>query len=70
MENETHAQAPWILKKKWLNQQKKVICSLRTPICYGSSLNKDFTVDEHITGFKTRDFHNFMKVLSSFNVYC
>ena len=63
MENETYAEAPWILKKKELDQLKNVICSIRTPTGYGSSLDKSFTVDGHITRFKTRDFHNFMKVL-------
>ena len=50
-------------KKKELDQLKNVICSIRTPTGYGSSLDKAFTIDEHITGFKTHDFHNFMKVL-------
>jgi hypothetical protein len=62
-ENETYAEAPWILKKKELDQLKNVIRSIRTPTGYGSSLVKYFTVDGHITGFKTHDFHNFMKVL-------
>ena len=62
-ENETYAEAPWILKKKELDQLKNVIHSIRTPTGYGSSLDKYFTVDGHITGFKTHDFHNFMKVL-------
>jgi hypothetical protein len=50
-------------KKKELDQLKNVIRSIRTPTGYGSSLDKYFTVDGHITGFKTHDFHNFMKVL-------
>ena len=62
-ENETYAEAPWILKKKELDQLKNFIRSIRTPTSYGSSLDKDFTVDGHITRFKTHDFHNFMKVL-------
>jgi len=61
-ENETYAEAPWILKKKELDKLKNVIRTIRTPTGYGSSLNKAFTVDGHITGFKTHDFHNFMKV--------
>jgi hypothetical protein len=63
MENETYEKAPWILKKKELDQIKNVIRPIRTPIGYESSLVKYFTVDGHITGFKTHDFHNFMKVL-------
>ena len=62
-ENETYAEAPWILKKKELDQLKNVIRSIRTHTGYGSSLDKCFIVDGHITGFKTHDFHNFMKVL-------
>lgn len=62
-ENEKYAEATWILKKKELNKLKNGICSISTPIGYGSSLNKSFTVDGYIIGFKTHDFHNFMKVL-------
>lgn len=54
-------------EKKILNQLKKVICSMRKPTGYGSSLEKSFTVDGNMSGFKTHDFHYFMKVLSSFN---
>ena len=68
-ENETYAEAPWILEKKELDQLKNVIHSIRTPTSYGSSLDKAFIVDGHTTRFKTHDFHNFMKVLSSFNFY-
>ena len=50
-------------EKKELDQLKNVICSIRTPTRYGSSLDKSFTVDGHIIGFKTHDFYNFMKVL-------
>ena len=42
---------------------KNVICLMRTPFGYGSSLDKSFIVDRHITGFQTHDFHNFMKLL-------
>lgn len=68
-ENESYAEAPWILKRKELDQLKNVIRSIRTPTGYGSSLNKAFTVEGHITGFKTHDYHNFMKVLTSINCY-
>ena len=44
--------------------------SIRTSIGYGSSLNKAFTVDGHVMGFKTHDYHNFMKVFESINYYC
>ena len=50
------------MKNKELDKLKNVICTIRTPAGYGKSLNKAFTVDGHITGFKTHDFHNFMKV--------
>jgi hypothetical protein len=63
MENETYAEAPWIFKKKELDQLKNVIHSKRTPTGYVSSLDKSFAVDGHITEFKTHDFHNFLKVL-------
>ena len=48
-ENEKNAEAPWILKKKELDQLKNVIRSIRTPTRYGSSLDKYFIVDGHIT---------------------
>ena len=51
-------------EKKKLDQLKNIINSIRRPTSYGSSLDKALTVDGHITGFKTHDFHNFMKVLS------
>ena len=57
-ENETYAEAPWILKKKVLDKLKKFIHTIRTPTGYGSSLNKAFTVDGHITRCKANDFHN------------
>jgi hypothetical protein len=50
-------------ENKEIDQLKNSIRSIRTPTFYGSSLVKSFTVDGHITGFKTHDFHNFMKVL-------
>ena len=50
-------------EKKRLDTLKNVIHSIRTPTGYGSSLDKDFTVDGNITRFKTHDFHNFLKVL-------
>jgi hypothetical protein len=58
-ENESYAKAPWILKKKELDQLKNVIHSIRTPTGYGSSLVKAFIVG-HITGFKTHNSHNFI----------
>lgn len=68
-ENESYAEAPWILKGKELDQLKIVIHSIRTPIGYGSSLTKAIIVEGHITGFKTHDYHNFMKVITSINSY-
>jgi len=62
-ENEAYAEAPRILKTKELKKLKNVILTIRKLTGYGSSLNKYFTIDGHITGFKTHDFHNFMKVL-------
>jgi len=62
-ENEKYAEAPWILKNKELDQLKNVMHLIRTPTGYESPLDKTFTVDGHIIGFKTHDFHNFMKVL-------
>ena len=40
-ENETYAEAPWILKKKELDQLNFFIRSIRKPIGYGSSSDKD-----------------------------
>jgi hypothetical protein len=34
-ENETYAEAPWILKKNELDQLENFICSIRTPTGYG-----------------------------------
>ena len=48
-ENETYAEAPWILKKKELDRLKKVTYSIRAPTSYRPYLGKDFTVDGHIT---------------------
>jgi hypothetical protein len=50
-------------EKKRARLTKNLIHSIWTPNGYGSSLDKYFTVDGHITGFKTNDFHNFLKVL-------
>ena len=64
-ENETYVETPWILKTKELDQLKNFIHSIRAPNGYGSSLDKSFIVDGHIIGFKTHDFHNFMKVVNA-----
>ena len=37
------------VEKKYLDQLKNVIRSIRTPNGYGSSLDKSLTVDGHIT---------------------
>ena len=50
-------------EKKRARPTENGIRSIRTPTGYGSSLDKSFTVDGHIPGFKTHDFHNFLKVL-------
>ena len=62
-ENETYVESTCILKNKELYKLKNVARSIKTPTGYGSSLYKSFTIDGHITKFKTHDFHNFMKVL-------
>jgi len=67
-ENEKYAKAPWILKKKELDQLKNGIRSIRTPSGYVSLLNNPFIVDGHLIGFKTHDFQNFMKVLYITNI--
>jgi hypothetical protein len=43
-------------EKKDLDQLKNGIHSISTPIGYGSSLDKSFTIDGHIIGFKTQYF--------------
>jgi hypothetical protein len=43
-------------EKKDLDQLKNDIHSISTPIGYGSSFDKSFTIDGHIIGFKTQYF--------------
>ena len=50
-------------KKKRARPTKKCHLLNKDTSRYGSSLAKSFIVDRHIIGFKTHDFHNFMKVL-------
>jgi hypothetical protein len=57
--NETYVEAPWILKKRELDQLKNVIHSIRTPNGYGSPLDKVFTIDGHITVFKNVRQHRY-----------
>jgi len=46
----------------------KLIQNIKTPTDYGSYPRSAFSADGKITGFKTHDYHNFMKVLISYYV--
>jgi len=58
----------WLMKKYDVEKLHKVFRIIRKPIDYGSSLTREFTTDGKLTGFKSHDFHNFMKVLISYYI--
>ena len=53
---------PWILKKEYLNLEKEVILGMKVPYFYGSSLQCCFTIDEKLTGLKSHDHLNLVRV--------
>jgi hypothetical protein len=59
---QNHHVAPWILSKDNLELVNNVILTIRKPIGYSSSLRKLFTIDGQLTGMKTRDHHDLLKV--------
>jgi hypothetical protein len=56
---------PWILKKDDLSLEKEVIMSVRVPSLYGSSLRHCFTVEDHLSGLKSHDHLNLLRVRMS-----
>ena len=61
--------ATWLMKKDEVKKLHKLIQNIKTPIDYGSSLRSASSVDGKIIGFKTHDYHNFMKVLISYYIF-
>lgn len=59
----TYMPAPWVLTKQEINTVNERMRSIRTPTGYGASLQNMFTMDDTaLSGLKTHDWHNFMKV--------
>ena len=53
---------PWIFKKYDIYLAKEVIMGVRVPSSYGSSLRRCFTVDYHLSGLKSHDHLNLLRV--------
>ena len=53
---------PWIFKKDDLSLAKEAIMGVRVPSSYGSSLRHCFTVDDHLSGLKSLDHLNILRV--------
>ena len=53
---------PWILKKYDISLAKEVIMSVRVSYLYGSSLQRCFTMEEHLSGLKSHDHLNLLRV--------
>ena len=53
---------PWILKKDDISLAKEVIIDVRVQTSYGSSLRHCFTVDDHLSGLKSHDHLNLLRV--------
>ena len=53
---------PWILKKYDLSLEKEVIMGARVPSSYGSSLQRCFIVEDHLSGLKSHDHLNLLRV--------
>ena len=59
----TYSQAPWVLTRQEISIINEWIRSIRTPTGYGASLQNMFTMDDNsLSGLKTHDWHNFIKV--------
>ena len=53
---------PWILNKYDRNLAKEVILDVKAPSCYVSSLRHCFTTYEKLTGLKSHDHLNLLRV--------
>jgi len=61
--------ATWLMKKDEVEKLHKLIQNIITSIDYGLSLRSAFNANGKIIGFKTHDYHNFMKVLISYYIF-
>ena len=52
----------WILKREYLNLAKEVIVGVKVPYLYGSSLQCCFTTYEKLSGLKSHDHLNLLRV--------
>jgi hypothetical protein len=53
---------PWILKKDDLSMVKDVILGVKAPSLYGSTLRHCFTVEGNLSGLKSHDHLNLLRV--------
>jgi hypothetical protein len=53
---------PWILKRDDLSREKDVILGVKAPSLYGSTLRRCFTVDGNLSGLKSHDHMNLLRV--------
>ena len=53
---------PWILKKDDISLAKEFLMGVRVPTSYRSSLQHCFTVDDHLSGLKSHDHLNLLRV--------
>ena len=53
---------PWIFKKYDFSLAKEVIMGVRVPSSYGPSLRCCFTMDDHLSGLKSHDHLNLLRV--------
>ena len=53
---------PWIFKKDDLSLEKEFIVGVRVPSSYGSSLQCCFTMEDHLSGLKSHDHLNLLRI--------
>ena len=56
---------PWILNKDDLSVAKDVILGVKVPLLYGLTLQRCFGVEEHLSGLKSHDHLNLLRVRMS-----
>jgi hypothetical protein len=62
--NIEHLKAPWVLTPEEISILNIRIRSIRTPTGHGASLRNIFSMDDTaLSGLKTHDWHNFLKVI-------
>ncbi len=68
--NIEHPKAPWVLTPEEISILNNRIRSIRTPTGHGASLRNIFMLDDTtLSGLKTHDWHNFIKVNSLRTIY-